>query len=285
MNKQRSMVDALYPCAMPALGQRQADRLQVRLRLPQLAQQGQAVNITCEYRLRPSDQLYSVQWYKEGEEFYHYMPNTPKKKQAFVVPGIDVDLAASDARTVRLRSVYLSTSGQFRCEVSLEAPSFDTYYDYGDMIVVVQPRLGPQLHGIRPSYQVGERLRLNCTLAGSKPAAALNWYINEEKALPSQLVEHAPVRGTDGLETVTLGLDTPLTNHHVHSGQVKVNCTAAVGNVYWESRIATVPAELAQKLSVLESRDLLNGASAFQPGITRLLLPMAVLARHLLVTR
>ena len=28
---------------------------------------------------------------------------------------------------------------------------------------------------------MGERLRLNCTLAGSKPAAALNWYINEEK--------------------------------------------------------------------------------------------------------
>lgn len=45
-------------------------------------------------------------------------------------------LASSDARTVRLKTVYLATSGQFRCEVSLEAPSFDTYYDYGDMIVV-----------------------------------------------------------------------------------------------------------------------------------------------------
>ena len=45
----------------------------------------------------------------------------------------------------------------------------------------VQPRQGPQIHGLQTSYQVGERLRLNCTLAGSKPAAALNWYINEEK--------------------------------------------------------------------------------------------------------
>ena len=52
------------------------------------------------------------------------------------VPGGLWQLAASDARTVRLRSVYLSTSGQFRCEVSLEAPSFDTFYDFGDMIVV-----------------------------------------------------------------------------------------------------------------------------------------------------
>ncbi|XP_037072621.1 uncharacterized protein LOC119093722 [Pollicipes pollicipes] len=263
----------------------ETDSLRVRLRLPPLVQQGEAVNVTCEYRLPPSAQLYSVQWYKEGEEFYRYMPGTKQRKQTFVVAGMDVDVAASDAHTVRLRSVYLATSGQFRCEVSLEAPSFDTYYDYGDMIVVVRPRLGPQLHGLRPSYQVGERLRLNCTLAGSKPAAALNWYINDEKVPPAHLVEHAPVRGSDGLETVTLGLDAPVTSQHVHGGQVKVNCTAAVASAYWESRIAAVPVEAAQKLSLLESRDLLNGVAGALPvtssplGVTSALVGLCLIAR------
>ncbi|KAF0314289.1 Cell adhesion molecule 2 [Amphibalanus amphitrite] len=262
--------------AAPAASQKK-DSLHVRLRLPPLAQQGEAINITCDYQLRPSDQLYSVQWYKEGEEFYHYMPGTRQKKQTFNVPGIDVDLAASDARTVRLRSVYLSTSGQFRCEVSLEAPSFDTFYDFGDMIVVVQPRQGPQIHGLQNSYQVGERLRLNCTLAGSKPAAALNWYINEEKATPVQLVEHAPVRGADGLETVTLGLDTPVLSQHVHHGRVNVNCTASVANAYWESRIESASVHVAQKLAVLESTDMRNSARGLRWAYASWSVPLLLL--------
>ena len=66
----------------------------MRLRLPPLAQQGEAINITCDYQLRPGDQLYSVQWYKEGEEFYHYMPGTRQKKQTFDVSGIDVEVSS-----------------------------------------------------------------------------------------------------------------------------------------------------------------------------------------------
>lgn len=37
---------------------------------------------------------------------------------------------------VVLENVNLSTSGRFRCEVSGEAPSFQTVSDHGDMIVV-----------------------------------------------------------------------------------------------------------------------------------------------------
>lgn len=35
-----------------------------------------------------------------------------------------------------LEYVNLSTTGRFRCEVSGEAPSFQTVSDHGDMIVV-----------------------------------------------------------------------------------------------------------------------------------------------------
>lgn len=37
---------------------------------------------------------------------------------------------------VILQSVNLSTTGRYRCEVSAEAPSFQTVSDHGDMIVV-----------------------------------------------------------------------------------------------------------------------------------------------------
>lgn len=37
---------------------------------------------------------------------------------------------------VVLQSVNLSSSGRYRCEVSAEAPSFQTVTDHGDMTVV-----------------------------------------------------------------------------------------------------------------------------------------------------
>ena len=81
------------------------------------------------------------------------------------------------------------------------------------------------------------------------------------QAAPSQLVEHAPVRGADGLETVTLGLDTPIISQHVHRGRINVNCTASVANAYWESHIESAHVHVAQKLAVLESTDMRNSAA------------------------
>lgn len=42
---------------------------------------------------------------------------------------------------VVLQSVNLSTTGRYRCEVSAEAPSFQTVSDHGDMIVVGKLKL------------------------------------------------------------------------------------------------------------------------------------------------
>lgn len=35
-----------------------------------------------------------------------------------------------------LRSLSLSSTGRYRCEVSAEAPSFQTVSDHGDMVTV-----------------------------------------------------------------------------------------------------------------------------------------------------
>ena len=87
------------------------------------------------------------------------------------------------------------------------------------------------------------------------------------QAPPSQLVEHAPVRGADSLETVTLGLDAAILSRHVHQGRLNVNCTASVANAYWESRIESTAIHVAQKLAVLGSTDMRNGATGEHDGL------------------
>jgi hypothetical protein len=42
---------------------------------------------------------------------------------------------STDSQVV-LKSVNLSSTGRYRCEVSAEAPSFQTVSDHGDMVVV-----------------------------------------------------------------------------------------------------------------------------------------------------
>jgi len=46
----------------------------------------------------------------------------------------------STQRTVLLRSVNLSSTGRYRCEVSAEAPSFQTVSDHSDMTVIGKDR-------------------------------------------------------------------------------------------------------------------------------------------------
>ena len=76
------------------------------------------------------------------------------------------------------------------------------------------------------------------------------------------------MRGADGLETVTLGLDTPVLSQHVHHGRINVNCTASVANAYWESRIESASVHVAQKLAVLESTEMRSGATGEGERVT-----------------
>ena len=49
------------------------------------------------------------------------------------------------------------------------------------------PESAPVLDGAKTSYQLGEQVTVNCTSLYSKPAATLEWFINDE------LVVSAPV--------------------------------------------------------------------------------------------
>ena len=98
------------------------------------------------------------------------------------VAGLTVDLAGSSQSRVSLVSVSRETTGRFRCEVSGAAPVFPTDTKYADLLVVEAPRsAGPLITGSKGRYNVGDNLSLNCSMAGTWPAANLTWYINNKK--------------------------------------------------------------------------------------------------------
>ena len=92
-----------------------------------------------------------------------------------------VDLQRSGSRSVTLTDVSGLTTGRFRCEVSGEAPMFATDTKYADLSVVTAPASGPLITGARPSYHVRDPVSVTCTLQGSRPAANLTWYINNQQ--------------------------------------------------------------------------------------------------------
>ncbi|CAB0002205.1 unnamed protein product [Nesidiocoris tenuis] len=140
---------------------------------------GNSTILECRYDLQ-GEVLYSVKWYKDGHEFYRYVPRDHPPAQLFPLPGVHVNLTGSDDWKVNLQRLELSSTGRYRCEVSAEAPSFQTVSGHGDMLTVALPDRGPRISGGKPRYQIGDTVSVKCISGLSKPAAQLMWFINGE---------------------------------------------------------------------------------------------------------
>ncbi|XP_067009661.1 uncharacterized protein [Anabrus simplex] len=228
----------------------------LEVRIPMHTVRDQSARLECHFDLE-GEALYSIKWYKDGNEFYRYVPRDMPPAQIFSLPGVSVDIEQSSESHVTLRSVNLSSTGRYRCEVSGEAPSFQTVSDHGDMIVVALPEEGPRLSGGRPRYQVGDMVRINCTSGRSKPAAQLMWFINGEQADPTFLRgPYVTVEGHNGMETTVLGLEFRVRPRHFKRGDMKLKCLATIATVYWRSNEESVEGDKPQKAPVLESREI-----------------------------
>ena len=61
------------------------------LDIPSPTTQGESVELTCSYDL-DKDNLYSVKWYKDGLEFYRYVPKDWPSVQVLAIEGVRVDV-------------------------------------------------------------------------------------------------------------------------------------------------------------------------------------------------
>ncbi|XP_033149751.1 uncharacterized protein LOC108594562 isoform X1 [Drosophila busckii] len=228
----------------------------VEVRIPPYVVKGGSVQLECLYDL-DGEALYSVKWYKDGNEFYRYVPRDNPPAQTFRLPGVAVDLHNSSDALVSLLNLNLQSTGRFRCEVSGEAPSFQTVTQHGDMNVVSLPDQGPpKISGGRPRYQIGDWVRVNCTAGRSKPAVNLSWYINGELADSQVLRKYDTiVSGRESLETTVLGLKFRVEQQHFRNGDMKLKCVASLSTFYWRSNEESVEGDRPQKAPVLESRE------------------------------
>jgi len=96
---------------------------------------GDSTTMECKYDLE-GEELYVVKWYKDGDEFYKFLPRESPKSQVFDVIGVNVDVTESTAESVHLRHLEVASSGKYRCEVTVEAPSFNTVTNYSFMHTV-----------------------------------------------------------------------------------------------------------------------------------------------------
>lgn len=61
------------------------------LQIPQHVVLNETVRMQCNFNL-DKELLYSVKWYKDGHEFYRYVPRDVPMVQTFRVPGVDVNV-------------------------------------------------------------------------------------------------------------------------------------------------------------------------------------------------
>ncbi|XP_022250139.1 uncharacterized protein LOC111087521 isoform X2 [Limulus polyphemus] len=116
---------------------------------------GSDLTLRCHYNLE-GESLYSVKWYRDDMEFFRFVPRDNPPKQFFPLEGIDVDVSLSDERVVFMRGLKPSTEGLFRCEVSADAPSFQTVSAQKTMIVKVNFNFGKDvgLKDISISFEI-----------------------------------------------------------------------------------------------------------------------------------
>ncbi|XP_029041877.1 cell adhesion molecule 3-like isoform X1 [Osmia bicornis bicornis] len=218
------------------LGQEVAGLELLRINVPPYSLRGKSALLECRYDLQ-EDKLYSITWYKDHEEFYRYVPRGEPPQHSYRVEGVKVDHGRSDHQQVLLQNVSLHSSGQYRCEVSAEAPSFHSVSAEASMEVVVLPQEGPTITGEEKVYASGDVLSLNCTSGKSRPAANLKWFINgaqnwrrtrsvacsfQVKPDTKMVFDH------HGLYSVISSLRLDLEPNHITGDKINVRCEATV---------------------------------------------------------
>lgn len=225
--------------------------------VPAYAIEGKKAVLECPFDLEGST-LYSVKWYKNGREFFRYLPQNPHPVTVYVRDGVNVDKHKSNSKQVTLTNLVQSTTGRYRCEVSTEAPRFDTVSQFGDLLVVVLPTDSPVISGAKLRYSIGDIVDVNCTSSNSKPAADIRWLINGKSAKEETV--HYPIQNStygNILHTSTVGLRFRAEKQHFEpDGDMKLKCTASIGDIYWQTNEKSAEGYKSKRASLSSSSSI-----------------------------
>ncbi|XP_066582263.1 uncharacterized protein [Prorops nasuta] len=236
--------------------------IKVEVKVPREAEVGSSVDLRCEWRLYGGNSLYSVKWYKDDHEFFRYVPDNRPAIQTFQQPGVFLNKERNNENSIRLQNLSLKTSGQYKCEVSTEAPSFATYYQTANLTVISLPEREPEITGLSSHYAVGENVTANCTAWPSVPKANLRWTINNEPVAAENTVQHPPMQPISSLGIPnSLGLLLEAESRHFQGGEglVRIKCIAEVGSQKFETEKRVLMAYVNNQR--LSAGDMLRGSA------------------------
>ncbi|XP_063827269.1 uncharacterized protein LOC135076772 [Ostrinia nubilalis] len=145
---------------------------------PRVVQKGRNVTMDCIYQNHHDYGVYSVKWYKGAQEFYRYSPLESPSTRVFPVSGIKIDRLRSNETHVILVRVGTSLSGNYSCEVILNAPSYPHSISTARLDVVgvgglraIELRISP------PVVQRGSDATLACLYElTDAPLYSVKWY-------------------------------------------------------------------------------------------------------------
>ncbi|XP_025269151.1 uncharacterized protein LOC105250461 [Camponotus floridanus] len=215
-----------------------AGNIQVDFKMPKEATVGSSIDLRCEWRISGGD-LYSVKWYKDDHEFFRFLPDSAQRTQIFPRPGVKVETRPNnEKKSIKLKDLVLESSGQYKCEVSTEAPSFATTYQTANLTVILPPDNGPEITGLSLHYAIGENVTAKCISWPSMPKANLHWTINDDPVPLENTIQYAPMAPTNsGAIPNTLGLSLETEQRHFKGDGklVKIKCIAEVGSRKYET--------------------------------------------------
>lgn len=105
----------------------------LELVVPEHVARGQNIRLECNFNL-DGETLYSVKWYKDGNEFYRYVPQDKPPVLVFPLPGV-----TANVRTVSFFSFSVSPSPLF----FLPSISCLPYLHFSSLASVMKSRCPP----------------------------------------------------------------------------------------------------------------------------------------------
>ncbi|XP_046620157.1 uncharacterized protein LOC124305127 isoform X1 [Neodiprion virginianus] len=238
------------------------DDIIVSVNVPPQAEVGSTVDFTCHWKLSPGNKLYSVKWYKGEHEFFRYVPEVDPQMKTFHPIGVSVDKEANTEHSVRLTNLTLETSGQYKCEVSTEAPVFAIGYKLANLTVVSLPERKPDITGLYSHYAVGANVTANCTSWPSKPPASISWTVNGEPVPSENTIVYkqpSPTAAKGGRTISGLRLEADARYFERDGGTATLRCIAMVGIKEFVSESRVIEAHVNnERLSA--AGDMLRGS-------------------------
>ncbi|XP_076063409.1 uncharacterized protein LOC143038274 [Oratosquilla oratoria] len=202
--------------------------------VPETLEGGKESKLLCEWQTE-GDQLYSLKWYVGLHEFYRYTPAGVSPKQVFASDAFTVDLTRSGKGHVTIQNVTVMAAGVYRCEISAEAPSFQTDSKVMRVDILVIPHGKPHIAGVRDLYHTGEIARLTCHSPKARPKPNLVFYVNNQKANTSQVQPLETLTDEDGLHQSSLILHLPIRPSILqNTGVIRVRCECSIPRRYNE---------------------------------------------------